>query len=83
MRNNSEAPRHTSVYRQTDYLSFLVTLQQQQLAAEQLLGQYQNDFALLNYLCGLRDTTLQHFSLWNSTLYSKPGETVFAKIPNR
>jgi hypothetical protein len=47
-----------SVYRQTDYLTFLVTLQQQHLAITQARMQYQNDFAMLNYASGLFDTTL-------------------------
>ncbi|TKK68000.1 hypothetical protein FC093_12345 [Ilyomonas limi] len=47
-----------SVYRQTDYLTFLVTLQQQHLAITQARMQYQNDFATLNFISGLFDTTL-------------------------
>ena len=47
----------SSVYRQTDYLTFLVTLQQQHLTITQAKQQYQNDYATLNYLCGLVDTT--------------------------
>ncbi len=47
-----------SVYRQTDYLTFLVTLQQQHLLITQAKTQYQSDFATLNYLSGLFDTTL-------------------------
>jgi outer membrane protein TolC len=46
-----------SVYRQTDYLTFLVTLQQQHLSITQARQQYQNDYATLNYLCGLVDTS--------------------------
>ncbi len=46
-----------NVYKQVDYLSFLVTLQQQQLTRSQLLVQYKNDYATLNYLTGLVDTT--------------------------
>ncbi len=46
-----------SVYRQTDYLTFLVTLQQQHLTITQAKQQYQNDYAMLNYLCGLVDTS--------------------------
>ena len=46
-----------SVYRQTDYLTFLVTLQQQHLTITQAKQQYQNDYATLNYLCGLVDTS--------------------------
>src|SRR6478735_816111 len=47
----------SGVYRQTDYLTFLVTLQQQHLAITQARQQYQNDFAQLNYICGLFDTS--------------------------
>ncbi|HYJ64294.1 MAG TPA: TolC family protein [Parafilimonas sp.] len=46
-----------SVYRQTDYLTFLVTLQQQHLTITQAKQQFQNDYATLNYLCGLIDTS--------------------------
>ena len=45
-----------NVYKQADYLSFLVTLQQQRLTRSQLAVQYKNDFALLNYLAGIVDT---------------------------
>lgn len=45
------------VYRQTDYLSFLVTVQQQEIQNSQAMLQYQNDFATLNYLAGITDTT--------------------------
>ena len=44
------------VYKQTDYLSFLVNIQQQELLIKQLHIQYQNDFATLNYITGLNDT---------------------------
>lgn len=46
-----------SIYKQTDYLIFLSTLQQQELLVLQLKQQYQNDVSLLNYLCGITDTT--------------------------
>lgn len=46
-----------SVYRQTDYLTFLVTVQQQNLLVNQQKQQYQNEFATLNYICGLQDTS--------------------------
>jgi outer membrane protein TolC len=45
-----------NVYRQTDYLTFLVTLQQQELAVRQNNLQFQSDYAMLNYLCGIEDT---------------------------
>lgn len=46
-----------NVYRQTDYLAFLVTLQQEGLLLKQLQIQFQNDYGTLNYLCGIMDTT--------------------------
>lgn len=46
-----------NVYKQGDYLSFLVTLQQQQLNRSQLLVQFKNDYATLNFLAGIIDTT--------------------------
>jgi len=46
-----------NVYKQSDYLSFLVTLQQQQLTRSQLIVQYKNDYATLNYLSGITDTS--------------------------
>ncbi|MVN21419.1 TolC family protein [Mucilaginibacter arboris] len=46
-----------NVYRQSDYLTFLVTLQQQNLQLSQSRIQFQNDFATLNYLSGIEDTT--------------------------
>ena len=45
------------VYRQTDYLSFLVTIKQQQLLITQINVQYRNDLSALNYLCGIKDTS--------------------------
>lgn len=48
----------SNVYRQSDYLSFLVTLKQAQLQLSQARLQYQTDFAMLNYLSGIADTTI-------------------------
>jgi len=47
----------SNVYKQTDYLTFRVTLQQQQLQLRQLRIQYQTNLANLNYLCGIYDTS--------------------------
>ena len=52
-----KALTRSNVYRQTDYLTFLVTLQQQSLQLSQSRIQFQNDFATLNYLAGIEDTT--------------------------
>jgi outer membrane protein TolC len=46
-----------NVYRQTDYLTLLVTVQQQDLSLRQFNIQFHNDFATLNYLTGIVDTT--------------------------
>lgn len=45
------------VYRQTDYLSFIVTIHQQELVISQVRMQFNNEFATLNYLCGIKDTS--------------------------
>jgi outer membrane protein TolC len=51
-----------NVYRQSDYLTFLVTLKQQQVALLQARLQYKNDFAILNYLSGIADTSMTDIS---------------------
>ncbi|GAB3910162.1 TolC family protein [Mucilaginibacter boryungensis] len=48
----------SNVYRQSDYLTFLVTLKQQQLTLYQARLQYKNDFTTLSYLSGIVDTTI-------------------------
>ncbi|PWT72258.1 MAG: hypothetical protein C5B59_16265 [Bacteroidetes bacterium] len=45
-----------NIYKQSDYLTFYVTLQQQELSVRQTEIQFKNDFAMLNYLCGIVDT---------------------------
>ncbi|MEZ2338563.1 TolC family protein [Mucilaginibacter sp. RCC_168] len=47
-----------NVYHQSDYLTFLVTLKQAQLQLSQATLQYKTDFATLNYLTGVTDTTI-------------------------
>jgi len=47
-----------NVYRQSDYLTFLVTLKQQELQLLQARQQFKNDYATLNYLAGVADTTM-------------------------
>lgn len=49
----------SNVYKQVDYLTFLVTLQQQQLQWKQAELQLKNDYSTLNYLAGIVDTTAQ------------------------
>lgn len=45
------------VYKQTEYLTFMVLLQQQDLQLIQVRNQYRNAYRSLNYLCGVFDTT--------------------------
>lgn len=45
-----------NVYRQVDYLTFYVTLQQNQFKLKQQTNVYRNDYAILNYLAGIADT---------------------------
>lgn len=46
-----------AVFKQTDYLSFKVTLQQNELALLQQTADWQNNYILLNYLSGIVDTS--------------------------
>jgi len=48
----------SNVYRQSDYLTFLVTLKQQELQLLQARLQYKNDYTTLNYLSGIADTSM-------------------------
>lgn len=45
-----------NVYKQVDYLTFFVTLQQNEFKLKQAQIQYKNDYATLNYLAGIADT---------------------------
>lgn len=47
-----------NVYKQADYLAFLVTLKQQQIQILQARIQYKTDLATLNYLAGITDTSM-------------------------
>jgi outer membrane protein TolC len=62
------------VYRETDYLAFLVNYRQQQLAYGQQKFQLQNDILLLNYISGIIDTafvTLQEPALQKKNLLAQ------------
>jgi len=47
-----------NVYKQTDYLAFVVTMQQQELNFLQAQILYNSDYLILNYLAGVIDTTV-------------------------
>lgn len=60
-----------NVYKQSDYLAFVVTRQQQLLSTSQLQVQYNFDYASLNYLAGIVDTsgsTLTDPQLYSATV---------------
>lgn len=63
LQNEDEALKkltQASVFKQTDYLTFKVALQQQKLTMEQIKTQLLNDFSTLNYICGIEDSTLEN-----------------------
>ncbi|MDH7460449.1 TolC family protein [Chitinophagaceae bacterium 26-R-25] len=62
-----------NVYRQTDYLTFLVTRQQQELVVQQQLLQYKTDLATLNYLSGLVDTSTIFLAIPAIAMEALPG----------
>lgn len=68
-----------NIYRQTDYLTFLSSLRQQETTVRQLEIQYQNELATLNYLCGLNDTTVVQLASPDLQLPDLPPEekTIF------
>jgi outer membrane protein TolC len=45
------------IYKPTDYLNYLTSLQSQEVSVDQLELQYKNNLFLLNYLSGIDDTT--------------------------
>ncbi|MBE7173020.1 MAG: TolC family protein [Williamsia sp.] len=72
----------SGIYKQTDYLTFYVTLQQQALTLSQAQAQYNADYLTLNYLAGIVDTTVyrvqapllngaSQMELYHSVFYQK------------
>lgn len=48
-----------AVFKQTDYLTFKVTLQQNELTLQQQKADWQNNYSLLKYLSGIVDDTFE------------------------
>lgn len=67
----------SNIYKQSEYLTFLVTLQQQQLAMKQSELQMQNDYATLSYLSGIGDTSLTRLAEPKLTNIGIAGERNF------
>ena len=59
------------VYKQTDYLSLLVNLRQQEIRARQSAIRSKTDLELLYALCGIDDTTYINLPEPNLKLYSR------------
>lgn len=68
-----------NVYKQTDYLAFAVLLQQQLLNTSQLEIQYDFDYATLNYIAGIVDTSSMRLAdpQLNTGLYNDFTNSVF------
>jgi hypothetical protein len=68
-----------NIYRQTDYLTLLVIVQQQDLSLKQLDIQFHNDFANLNYLTGIVDTAVVNLEepAFTVSIPAGPGHSVF------
>ncbi len=80
-----------AVFKQTDYLSFKVTLQQNELALQQQTADWQNNYILLNYLSGIVDTTFMKlsppdfeavFSSFETGIYAKSFKADSLKLAN-
>lgn len=67
-----------SVFKQTDYLAFKVLQQQNNLILQQREAELTGNFALLNYLTGLDDTTIIPLA---KPAYSTLPQHVFASSP--
>jgi outer membrane protein TolC len=69
------------IYKQTEYLSLLVNLRQQELITAQAGYRFKTDFESLNYLCGIFDTVCVNLSdpdlLVNTP--AEPQKTIFYK----
>ncbi|WP_426671078.1 TolC family protein [Mucilaginibacter sp. McL0603] len=71
----------SNVYKQADYMTFLVTLKQQQIQLSQSRIQYKTDFATLNYLSGITDTSMVELSepQITKTIYPDLQNSIFFK----
>jgi outer membrane protein TolC len=72
-----------NVYRQSDYLSFRVTVQQQELITTQLENQFRYDCATLHYLSGDIDTsaiTLEDPGLNDQVLHDLEGSVFYKQF---
>ncbi|WP_344830932.1 TolC family protein [Chryseobacterium ginsenosidimutans] len=82
-----------AVFKQTDYLTFKVTLQQNELTLQQQKADWQNNYALLNYLSGIVDDTFEPVEApsfqeilipvsFNKSMYQKAFQADSLKLAN-
>jgi outer membrane protein TolC len=81
-----------AVFKQTDYLSFKVTLQQNELALQQQTADWQNNYIQLSYLSGIVDTAFMKlsppefddavFSSFDAGIYAKAFKADSLKLAN-
>lgn len=71
----------SGIYKQTDYLTFQVALQTQEITIDQLQIQYKADLSTLNYLCGIDDTASVLLAVPGISTNTFPGapQSVFLK----
>ncbi len=71
----------SNVYRQSDYLTFLVALKQAQLQLSQTKLQYKTDYATLNYLSGVVDTIIAEITKpeLQKVIYYDHSNSIFLK----
>lgn len=72
-----------AIYKETDYLNFQVALQSQEITMDQLQIQYKTDISILNYLCGIHDTSavlLSEPDLAETGYISKPNSVFFKQF---
>lgn len=69
-----------AIFKQTDYLNFLVTMHQTQLDREQKRIEMKNSYALLNYLCGIADTMVSSLDapVFSSTIIQPFDSSLYA-----
>jgi outer membrane protein TolC len=69
------------IYKQTEYLSLLVNLNQQALITSQMDYRFKTDFESLNYLCGIFDTSFVSLSAPDLAvnISSVPLKTIFIR----
>ncbi|HNX88697.1 MAG TPA: TolC family protein [Paludibacteraceae bacterium] len=72
----------SAVFSQTEYLTFLVSLQQNELSLQQAKADFQNNMSVLNVISGLMDTTTYSLSppLMDEKMAVPFNESIYAQL---